>query len=525
MPPFQRAYSWESEQIGDFWSDLEEAHKASVKRVPEYFLGTIVLTPGEKGEHVVIDGQQRLPTTTMLLAAIRNVASERQDQDLVGEVRQYLSSLDLKTREHTPRLRLNREDDDFFRGYVVESPGSVRPAPGRESHRRIQRAFDDLNGRLRKAVLAAGDDWPTMLGEWVSLLASGALVITLTVPDEGHAYRIFETLNDRGLDLTTADLLKNYLFGQAGDRLDSVQQAWSEAQVILASPREGLFKRFLRHYWIGRYGLVRDRELYDAIRKRIKGSRKAYELADGLRKGSRLYSAIVNRDHEYWNEFGAESQKQIDTLFRFGLEQNRPLLLAAMERLDKPELKRILSALVSWSVRGLVVGGIGVQDVYNELLPIIPSDETFRSAFSTYSPPSNQLARYYLLAIEHRLIGDKEPEFVPNADADQVNLEHVLAKNAVPGEWPRFAGEQLSDWAGRLGNQVLLKKSDNEKIGNKPFGKKREVFSRSKFKLTSKVGRKSEWSPAAIDQRQGELATMAVVVWPRDPGQRRPRHT
>jgi hypothetical protein len=210
-----------------------------------------------------------------------------------------------------------------------------------------------------------------------------------------------------------------------------------------------------------------------------------------------------------------------------------------MENLKKQEVQKLVRALVSWTVRGLVVGGIGAgrtEDAYakaavrvrkgeattagqlfQELAEIVPTDEAFQAAFATVRVSSAKLARYYLLALENWGRGEKEPELVANSREDEVNLEHVLPQNPKTGKWGAFEGESVKEWAQRLGNMVLLAKSQNAKLGNKDFADKAAVYKASELKLTSAVGGESTWDKERITKRQTALAKDAVTVWPRKP--------
>ncbi len=106
---------------------------------------------------------------------------------------------------------------------------------------------------------------------------------------------------------------------------------------------------------------------------------------------------------------------------------------------------------------------------------------------------------------------------VPNDNEDEVNLEHILPRNAKASEWPAFTPEEVPTWANRLGNHCLLKKSENTQIGNKPWSKKKAILERSSLRLTKLAGRKRDWTKKEIEDRQAKLASYALETWPRRP--------
>jgi hypothetical protein len=220
------------------------------------------------------------------------------------------------------------------------------------------------------------------------------------------------------------------------------------------------------------------------------------------------------------------------------LAQNRPLLLSALQHFTNEEKKKLLRSLVSWSVRGLIVGGIGggtaeknycraaakirkgeiktTAEVLEEISGIVPSDEEFRTALLIARVPKGGLARYYLVALERGKKGEVEPELVPNANEEQVNLEHVLPKRASDRDWGRsFTSEERRDYLHRLGNLALLQKGPNGRIGNKPFSEKKVILSKSAFELTSEIGNQADWTKETIKARQERMATLGLSVWPR----------
>jgi hypothetical protein len=351
VPVFQRSYSWRpGEQVGDFWADLSSAFG----QLGEYFLGTVVLaTEGSGGRRTIIDGQQRLATTSLLLAAIRDELDKRGHGKAEIVERDYLAKETLTSEGKDARLLLNTDDNPYFRGIAsgAGAPDTVVP-----SQQLLRLAYEFLCTQVAAVARAAGDQGDDRLLEWVAFLASRVRVGVIEVPTEADAYVIFETLNDRGADLTTADLLKNLLYGRAGKNLPAVRENWARmlgALDLTAAPA-GL-TAFLRHYWSSVHGSTREKDLYKAIKSKIDGPKKAEALAHELCKAATMYAAIGNPLDEWWSALGSGGRTDVEILARFNLAPNRPLLLAAMDKFTPAELKRLLRALVSWSVRGMIL--------------------------------------------------------------------------------------------------------------------------------------------------------------------------
>ncbi len=535
VPVYQRSYAWSADEVAEFWSDLRDALS---DETPEYFLGTIVLTRGDSSDRAtIVDGQQRLATAAILLAAIRDEYWERGDRKR-GDIIQsdFLSTADLETAEEVAKLKLNSEDSNFFEQRIVRGDASVEAK--KASHLLIHNAYLYLRKQLGVVADAAGTAWAKKLTHWVTFLREKAIAMILSVPSDADAYLIFETLNDRGADLTIADLLKNYLFGHAGSKLDAVRDGWMQVLGALEiSAENSLFTTFLRHYWSSHHGAIRERELYKSIKDHIATEKQVIGFIEELQKAAQLYSALLSSNHEYWDDFGGTVRANVESLLRLNLEQNRPLLLAALQHFTTREKKRLLKSLVSWSVRGIIVGGIGggtaekaycraaikvrkgeiksVTEIFGELDSIVPSDAEFRENFALARVPKANLARYFLIALEQTKIGEQEPEFVPNSNEDQVNLEHILPKRASKADWGEtFTSDDRKDYLHRLGNLALLQKGPNGSIGNKAFSYKRPVLKKSNFKLTAEIADNAQWTKDAISERQDRMAKLAVKTWP-----------
>jgi hypothetical protein len=143
----------------------------------------------------------------------------------------YLFTTSFRTQEIIPRLTLNKRDHDFFKKRILSRPdspeGNVQPDKNRDSHFRIIEAAEIAKARIKQIV----DPFDPQkradkLADWLDYPKERARVIWISVSDDANAYTIFETLNDRGADLSTADLLKVNLFNVAGKRIDEAESRW-----------------------------------------------------------------------------------------------------------------------------------------------------------------------------------------------------------------------------------------------------------------------------------------------------------
>jgi hypothetical protein len=555
VPMYQRSYSWRSKeaqeagdnggdgraQVAEFWNDLQRGYKQGMS----YFLGTVVLSregaPG--GRVAVIDGQQRLATTSLLMAAIRDAYRERGQEQYAASVHSdFVAEFDRHAGKDQPKLILNSDDRDYFERVVVAGEAGIEPAT--ESQRLLRDAWFHLQTRVTQFCAGAGDSWKTELDKFASYLEDEAQVISITVATEADAFLIFETLNDRGADLTIADLLKNFLFSQAGARLDEVRDAWVVTLDNLDIPKVGnkRFNLFARHFMSSKRGPVRERELYGRIKDEVGDAAGAVSFAKDLQDNARLYFALISVDSDVWGEFSETTRQAAEVLVGLNLEQSRPLLLAALAVFQPHEIERLLPTMVSWSIRGLCGGQLGggvaeaafcsaaqriragkigsVEGILKDpgIDRLIPNDRVFEADFSEWRVMRGSLARYILRALELEHRGDPEPELVVNPDVRQVNLEHILPKSPKKGEWAHFGEEEDQKlYLHRLGNMALLQQGANGRIGNKPWAVKKPILLGSELKLTQEAGAATVWDPTAVDGRQERMAALALKAWPRLP--------
>ena len=460
----------------------------------------------------VIDGQQHLATVSLMYAALRDILAVRADERAADIEREILGKRHIVTRVIQPRLVLNAEDNDLFRRITLEAAGSRTLSPTQASHRLLVKAFEFFLNRFAYLIRDLGPaEWQAPLLAWYSYLLEKVRIIEVAVADEARAFVIFETLNYRGLNLSTSDLLKNYLFARAGARVEEAKSRWQRAMGPFSSSDLNA-DTFLRHFWASKKGVVRVKALYSQMKPEITDEQSAVDFAEELAICAPLWMAMLDRDAEIWTRYSASALAALDTLRNLSVEQCRPLLLAAMRKVEPAELEELLSLVVGWSIRWSVVGGGSagtVERLYAQaakkvtdgevtdaagvvaLFGTVPSDLDFESQFRTLSVRQGWLARYYLMVLERTKTGDPEPEFVLNENVDEVNLEHVLPKNPTPADWPQFTPEEIQAYRYWLGNQVLFRKSHNRQIGNRPFTDKRPILAASNLLLTKEVGEKA----------------------------------
>jgi hypothetical protein len=547
VPTYQRSYAWKSEHVTALLEDLAGAiFKKSQGRSGEYFLGSVVTIKKDDADRSleVVDGQQRLATTSIIIAAIRDYFFRAHDDEAANALeKEYLRWFDLVTREHPPRLRLNETDNDYYNAAILTRPRDRQKgnAPVKASHRRIAKAYRVAANYITKVASQYGkQDSAKALVQWVEFLRDSAQVIRVTVQDDADAFVIFETLNDRGLELSTSDLLKNYLFGLSGDRISEAKERWLGMTGALDTvSRRDVSVDYIRQLWGSINGVIRKRELFYEIKKTVSNKQAAINFATELSESSILYAAILNPTHDTWNRYGTASKQAIATLRLLRMERVRTLLLALLKFFPEGDVKKAMPFLVSVSVRIIIAGPPGWEvenafadaamkirseeikntaDLAKELSKIVPNDEKFEQRFSTARVTNAQLARYYLRALEEAVVDDpNRTEVISDRETD-LNLEHIMPQSGRDQSWSHIPDDRATELSRRLGNMTLLNPKVNSQIKSNDFASKVKHYKASKgTRLTTMLADKfdgQEWGEQQIDEWQKSLAKLALKAWP-----------
>ncbi len=533
VPKYQRDYAWEEKHVNDLLIDISNALKNEEK---EYFIGSIVVKNNENDRSEVVDGQQRLATITIIINSIKSIFEKEGNERKAFQIsNDFLMTHELRSEEDVPRLILNDNDHDFFFSHVLnDKPNQSTKKDLRLSHQKLLNAKKAIQSKLTQ-ILDANNQNSDVLIDWVEYIESKVKVIWVEVPDYANAFTIFETLNDRGLDLAISDLLKNYLFHKSASAIKQAQQNWiTMVSVLESADNNSTVVPYIKYLWASYYGNVREKELYNKIKDTVKTKTKALEFSNQLADNSNLYTALLYSDHRYWSEFSTSTRKNIRTINDLGMVQIRPLLLSMLPKFNKKETEKSLNSIVSLIVRLIVSGTLssGVferhfsitamkirneeiknqDDLLEGLKSLTPSDERFKEAFQTFTISNSTIAKYILSTIENFRRNDQGSELIPNNDETVVNLEHILPKK-MNENWSGFDEDEHKLYFKRLGNMTILNSRKNSRIGNKSFEEKSPIFTDSEFIITKEISIDSQWTKKSISVRQNQFANDAINCW------------
>lgn len=540
VPSFQRDYSWDADEWDDLWQDIEGLFGEAPE--PAHYMGYLVLQSEDNKAFDIIDGQQRMTTLSLLMLAaiarLMKLATPDDPQDpqfrRAEQLRgNYIGYLDPVSLVPSSKLNLNRHGDGFYQNYLI--PLEQLPRSGlNPSEHLLRRSFLWFEEHIRQRSDGSGE----AIARFIDTVVDKLFFTVITVTDELNAFTVFETLNARGVRLSTTDLLKNHLFALiARDKINeselgALENRWEGIVGLLGSES---FPEFLRVFWNSRNKLARKSDLFKTIRNAIGNRAEAFALIRDLDRQARVYAALRNPETSGWP---APVRNSLKELQMFNVRQPLAVLLAAHERLGhegSPEFERFLRAIATLSFRYNVICSRLANEqerLYNDisiklhegrianaaqavqaLRPAYPEDGEFRTAFAdkilrTTNNRNKRILRYILFKMEAQLSGREL-----DSESAKYNIEHVLPENPDEG-WPQFDDRQREAFVYRLGNLTLLETAANREIGNAGYEQKRPVLKASELQVSRRLAQHSDsWTADAIQAQQNWMARQATGIW------------
>ena len=567
IPPYQREYSWQKTQWEDLFQDLIEADGA-------HFLGTIItlnttMDAVHSGVLELIDGQQRVTTLTLLLAAVYSVLKEHYDEldddtrtDVVNLGRQLVRKTGGEPRV-TPQIQGHNRDDYC----TVLADAGLRVTPARRPYfplRRVAKCFNYFRSSIGKLAESEGID-PIKAALLVREAVEQAILVKIEVANHADAFVLFESLNNRGMPLTPVDLIKNHLLAESERKgvmnVGDAFQMWNEMLINLGD-NYATQERFLRHYYNAfkaelpevpnapvatRTNLIR---IYETLLStNIKGGTAALVTA------SLIYGRVTCATE-------TDSPTRLDySLRQLMRAQGAPSYVLLMWLLSKQtdlklsgdHLVQVTDRLTSFFARRNLTGypqtyalpklfmtiierisghtgAEVVQSVAEELRDASSSDEEFlkRLEGSIYEENAD-MTRFILVALSEDAMTKETWKDLWAQEKGHFTwtIEHILPQGAnLPDAWKQMLGgakaaadAQEAD-VHRLGNLTIT--AHNSTLGNKSFAEKRDrTDARGRFigyknglALNESLAAKESWTVADIDTRTKELAKRVAARFP-----------
>lgn len=543
VPIFQRTYAWEVKHCERFWSDILRVGRRN--DVGFHFIGSVVyVKPPERisgyEQGLVIDGQQRLTTTLLLLEALaRHIGQSEIVSGMdAAAIRRFTRVRPRSSGPAMDRLELTKGDKESLEAVLQGLPWP------KETSRRVRENFEFFQEKLHQI-----EDLTTL---WKGLERLVLVEISLEA-DSDNPQLIFESMNSAGRALSQADLIRNFvLMGVGAERQRQLYlRYWRPMEELFGQDRyDTHFDSFVRHFLTKEEGrLVRKSDVYEAYKEyaqsKFEDEQTVDELLADLLRDARYYVQLA---FDY--EFGTSSRKNSRLAFDLALKYLRdtkmevayPLVLRLFDDLDQGSLTEndfisCLSLIESYLVRRAICGAEsqGLNQAFARIAANIdsqahfqsldaefarlrgsaefPDDRKFRESLIRTDLYNNRMQNLILSRLENH--NSKEP--VP---AWEFETEHILPQNHnLHADWIAMLGpdwaEVQSRYVHTLGN--LTKTGANQSLGDRPFLQKRDMrygFRESRFRLSSSVKDLDVWNEEEILRRANMLAEEAMEIWP-----------
>jgi uncharacterized protein with ParB-like and HNH nuclease domain len=567
VPSYQREYVWQDREVSQLLQDIysefiaEDRHSES-----EYFIGSIVVLMRPDGIFELIDGQQRLTTAFLILCGIRDRLRSIDPHDSTKTLSNQIA--DTKSDEEGRdifRYRVSLQYDDSAK--VLETIGNGDDlslvAENTRSVRNILGAYRLIYDFLKIEFL----DDPQELRKFYAFFTKKVKLIRVKTISIGHALRVFETINDRGIGLDSMDLLKNLLFMHTKDSdFDRLKNKWKELIDLLDKVNEKPL-RFLRYFVFAEYNVdrLREDEIYEwFVHNEFKCNYKknSLEFVDYLLSAAKDYSHFV----EGKDARGEPNGYLTNLRYLSGSAHQHLILLLAARHLPidsfndlcrqlenlffayiitREPTKEFERRFALWSTE---LKKVHDRKSLNEFIHryIYPAKEVLAARYDLAFKELNEerIQQYrmrYILAKLTQYIDEKAfdktggPASLDTYIDNNVWIEHILPQKPPKEVLANFDKPlEYQDYMHRLGNLALLERIINTSAGNNLFEAKKQAYRQSRFILTQSLGEKPSvgkntsmertvkefelepfrtWNSEAIEKRQRMLSKLAIDIW------------
>lgn len=541
IPRFQRPYSWSNEEVESFWDDI------ILEKTDSYFIGSMVVYQTKKPYFGIVDGQQRLTTITLILSAIRNAFIQIGEQNLAIGVHKYVEKANidnenefvLKAETSFPYLQ---DHIQSFDGYKINCEvGS--------EEKKLEVAYDIINRKICEELPSLNSDSSNQVSlftnhekdvvQSLKIFRDKVLSLKLVfiqLDNEDDAYLIFETLNARGRDLTTSDLVKNLLLKSIKNTSASIDQSKESWNTLVRtfdnSSDSNIMDSFLIHYWVSSYKYCTSKKLFSEIKGHVNNSpEEARKLIKDFSLTAPLYLSLLKPEDMDWKNEELEIKKSLKALNLFEVRQQTALTLALIRSYKKKvlslrNLKSALSriedfhycfnAITSQRSSGTIASNYSKLAI--QLRSASSNDETqrvlndLRTFLSAKLPEKNEfVVKFSELEYTSKKTKDKAiikytlSKLVPldngglSIDLDRLTIEHILpeAKLKIDNSLP----------VSSIGNLILLDgKVNSEELSDKEVSEKFNILESKKYPMEGALLEVGEWEGSQIKNRTNVMS-------------------
>lgn len=540
IPRFQRPYSWERDEVENFWNDVVN------ESTENYFIGSMVVYQSKKPYFGIVDGQQRLTTITLMLAAVRNAFNALGEENLAKGVHKYIEKPNI---ENSAEFVIHAETSfPYFQDHIQSFDGLAIDCEVGVEEQNLKSAFELINQRLASFIPLSVEQSQSSLFSDINLDSIQKLkelrdkilslkLVFIQLDNEEDAYLIFETLNARGRDLKTSDLVKNLLLKKmksANSRLDSPKESWNSLVKKFDDTNDSnILDTFLLHYWISEHSYTTDKKLFSQISDYVSAAESnASILLKKLVEVATIYCKLLHPNGAKWTREEAEVKESLLALNSFKVKQQHSMTLALLRAYEdrrlslknlKNSLKKIeffhfvFNAITSQRSSGTIATTYSsfaikltratseseiqsiLRNLFQSLGNKIPGFEEFEVKFISLNYLSNftknkPVVKYAL----SKQLGANANGL--NIQHESLTIEHLLPETKIR--------EGVSeDLVGSIGNLILTDGPTNaENLAARDPAEKIKILREMNYPLAAALLSTNHWSDKEIRERAKEMA-------------------
>jgi uncharacterized protein with ParB-like and HNH nuclease domain len=548
IPEYQRAYAWKPDNINTLFDDIVETYN----RQKEHFLGIVVsLKDKEKDFKLsVIDGQQRITTTILVLLSIRHYLIQKglndnnikDIKDINGLIDSVLDQQHIWTNDAFKyRLKTNHLNSGLFEAIYsakqkcdvdkyFKSLGNNVSEPNKNLYKSYCSIHKYIENKIHSECLKKGEsdeDFIEKLLNYLKQYLKCFKVLEISVRDISFAYEFFQSINNKGVNLSAFDIIKAKMFEICSDDSLYTNELNNNFNAIQANLGKIDPNAFLRHYWMSKNENISINALLDKILLEYKNPKQSLELFEDLNKYSLSYADVFNTETR-----SEKTNNALSDVLCLAKNFVMPVLLSAYHNIheDSEKLIKIISYIENYVFRFRTIchlenkkmegtlcrialeisdkkNDVDIDFILKELKGDDPSDESFTALFKDHSS-TNKIAMYILNKVEIYKSG-KYP------DKYKHSVEHIMPQNIEKWEDVVHSFDNnYEDLLNKVGNLTLITKPLNSSLKNDPFLEKLKHYKEfSKFKISDYIKKQDSWGEKQILERQNVYAEISTKIW------------
>jgi hypothetical protein len=526
VPLYQRPYAWTKDQWEDLFEDINSLEQDKI-----HFLGSIVVVP--EGKHrlgvnyfQVVDGQQRIATLLIWLSTIRDIAKEKGNDELARHLTDtflFAKEWESDRQKQIPKLQLGKLDDEAFQKVLEGNP--------EDGGHLIFECYKFFKDKMQNENL------------WQKLV-NNISIVHINAFNHFNAFRLFETLNDRGLELSAADLIKNFVLMKVSSDeniFNTIINEWTE---MYEKVRDCEPVKFIRRYILSIWqGKISETRLYEEVNSKL-NSEEPINIRDFVRNlnaAATFYKKILECDLSY-----DRINKKLKDLHLVEVAPSFTLLLKVIPCLGKglseQDVLDIMEMIETFHIRWGICGQATsrLDQIYNEICLELQNknpkefkgiiqqklakeisnnvdDEIFKRNFSSRSfKPTEPRTKYILWRLS-------KPTGETSLNIKEIQTEHIMPKT-LSDNWINYLKTNTSknkeeiealhkENLDKIGNLTIIKGEWNISMSNRLFEEKKNDYERSEFQITKTLTSYDKWTFNEIEDRTNEMTEEALKIW------------